>query len=76
MTGIHGKIVKLSDCNGCRVQEKVEMEKYGGVAHLGERLNGIQEVRSSILLISTTKHSNRKAFSLAVYYMTMCRTDT
>ena len=27
----------------------------GGVAHLGERLNGIQEVRGSIPLISTTK---------------------
>ena len=26
----------------------------GGVAHLGERLNGIQEVRGSIPLISTT----------------------
>ena len=26
---------------------------YGGVAHLGERLNGIQEVRGSIPLIST-----------------------
>ncbi len=30
--------------------------KYlGGVAHLGERLNGIQEVRGSIPLISTKK---------------------
>ena len=28
---------------------------YGGVAHLGERLNGIQEVRGSIPLISTRK---------------------
>ena len=27
----------------------------GGVAHLGERLNGIQEVRGSIPLISTKK---------------------
>ena len=26
---------------------------HGGVAHLGERLNGIQEVVSSILIIST-----------------------
>ena len=26
---------------------------HGGVAHLGERLNGIQEVRGSIPLIST-----------------------
>jgi hypothetical protein len=27
---------------------------YGGVAQLGERLNGIQEVMSSILTVSTT----------------------
>ena len=26
---------------------------HGGVAHLGERLNGIQEVESSILFVST-----------------------
>ncbi len=29
------------------------MGKYGAVAHLGERFNGIEEVRSSILLSST-----------------------
>ena len=29
--------------------------KYGGIAQLGERLNGIQEVSGSIPLISTTK---------------------
>ena len=28
---------------------------YGGIAQLGERLNGIQEVSGSIPLISTTK---------------------
>ena len=28
--------------------------KYGGIAQLGERLNGIQEVSGSIPLISTT----------------------
>ncbi len=28
-------------------------EKYGGIAQLGERLNGIQEVSGSIPLIST-----------------------
>ena len=33
---------------------------YGGIAQLGERLNGIQEVSGSIPLISTTK-------SLAVF---------
>ena len=29
---------------------------YGGIAQLGERLHGMQEVRSSILLISTIKN--------------------
>ena len=29
--------------------------KYGGIAQLGERLNGIQEVSGSIPLISTTR---------------------
>ena len=33
---------------------------YGGIAQLGERLNGIQEVSGSIPLISTT-FQNRKA---------------
>ena len=31
---------------------------YGGIAQLGERLNGIQEVSGSIPLISTRKHGN------------------
>ena len=30
---------------------------FGGIAQLGERLNGIQEVSGSIPLISTKKHS-------------------
>ena len=30
--------------------------KYGGIAQLGERLNGIQEVSGSIPLISTISH--------------------
>ena len=30
--------------------------EFGGIAQLGERLNGIQEVSGSIPLISTTKH--------------------
>ncbi len=38
---------------------------YGGIAQLGERLNGIQEVSGSIPLIST-KTTNRKAKNLAV----------
>lgn len=32
---------------------------FGGIAQLGERLNGIQEVSSSILLISTSEHRLR-----------------
>ena len=32
--------------------------KYGGIAQLGERLNGIQEVSGSIPLISTKEHHN------------------
>ena len=37
---------------------------YGGIAQLGERLNGIQEVSGSIPLISTKveKHTKRCAF--------------
>ena len=34
----------------------LSVPNYGGVAHLGERLNGIQEVRGSIPLISTIGH--------------------
>ena len=34
------------------------MTKYGGIAQLGERLNGIQEVSGSIPLISTTSPEN------------------
>ena len=40
--------------------------KYGGIAQLGERLNGIQEVSGSIPLISTkeaSKSSDFEAFS-------------
>ena len=41
-------IQKLSD--GAR-----QRTEYGGIAQLGERLNGIQEVSGSIPLISTNK---------------------
>ncbi len=44
------------------------MEIYGAITQLGECHNGIVEVESSNLFSSTKKHSNRKAFSLAVYY--------
>ena len=35
---------------------------FGGIAQLGERLNGIQEVSGSIPLISTTKSSENFGF--------------
>ena len=35
---------------------------YGGIAQLGERLNGIQEVSGSIPLISTKTHYERLDF--------------
>ena len=36
-----------------------ERQQYGGLAQLGERLNGIQEVSGSIPLFSTTKKDVR-----------------
>ena len=36
---------------------------HGGVAHLGERLNGIQEVESSILFVSTIAIHIQSEFS-------------
>ena len=33
----------------------IKYQTYGGVAHLGERLNGIQEVVGSIPIVSTTE---------------------
>ena len=44
--------VKAADCTSFRVKIFRETE-YGGIAQLGERLNGIQEVSGSIPLIST-----------------------
>ena len=44
---------KSEDCTSFRVKMFREIE-YGGIAQLGERLNGIQEVSGSIPLISTT----------------------
>ena len=38
-------------------------ETFGGVAHLGERLNGIQEVESSILFVSTIAIHIQSEFS-------------
>ena len=44
------------------VQKSSEKSSYGGIAQLGERLNGIQEVSGSIPLISTI--GNRKKLVL------------
>ena len=38
------------------------LEEYGGIAQLGERLNGIQEVSGSIPLISTKGYAKRLVF--------------
>ena len=37
-------------------EKNISPSRSGGVAQLGERLNGIQEVRGSIPLISTIPH--------------------
>ena len=39
--------------------------KDGGVAHLGERLNGIQEVEGSIPFVSTSGEHPKKRVGLA-----------
>jgi hypothetical protein len=76
MTGIHGKIARCSDCNTNYVLGQVKMEIFGDITQLGECHNGIVEVESSNLFSSTKKHSNRKAFSFAVYYYMNEKTDT
>ena len=43
--------------------------QYGGIAQLGERLNGIQEVSGSIPLISTIeKHRETKGFAVFSFF--------
>ncbi len=41
--------------------------EYGGIAQLGERLNGIQEVSGSIPLISTKKHQSKDWCFFVIY---------
>ena len=43
--------------------------KYGGIAQLGERLNGIQEVSGSIPLISTNKKPWKPCVSKAFLFL-------
>ncbi|MEN6315130.1 MAG: hypothetical protein ABFD25_12890 [Clostridiaceae bacterium] len=63
-----GNPVILADCTprltGPLIPALQLKARFYGIP--AERLNGIQEVRGSIQLISTRKHSNRKAFSLAI----------
>ena len=48
----------------CAIIQKLSdsTTEFGGIAQLGERLNGIQEVSGSIPLISTTKASKSSDF--------------
>ncbi len=50
------------------IQNRKGLAASWGVAHLGERLNGIQEVRGSIPLISTKKKSRCKAAFSFLYF--------
>ena len=42
--------------------------KYGGIAQLGERLNGIQEVSGSIPLISTKNNDSHNQMCESLFY--------
>ena len=53
--------------NGARETKETE---YGGIAQLGERLNGIQEVSGSIPLISTRKLTKKQKKSVKLYDFT------
>ena len=48
----------------------------GGIAQLVERLNGIQEVRSSTLLTSTTSESHKDRVNIDVYAVFCCLRQT
>ena len=60
---IHRKAKKVVDisvfvCYNSKRRQGLVLTTYGGVAHLGERLHGMQEVRGSIPLISTNREQN------------------
>ena len=45
-------------------KSNIACKAFGGVAQLGERLNGIQEVRGSIPLVSTnSKHAGLRVIA-------------
>ena len=48
---------------------------YGGIAQLGERLNGIQEVSGSIPLISTITRVTQKTRFFGNGVFVLCHTD-
>ena len=61
----------LDKFGSCDIIQKlcITQTEYGGIAQLGERLNGIQEVSGSIPLISTkeaSKSSDFEAFSFVL----------
>ena len=49
---------------------------FGGVAHLGERLNGIQEVVGSIPIVSTKQRKNRQNRRFFLYKFLFNYKDT
>ena len=54
-----------------------QREERGGIAQLGERLHGMQEVRGSIPLVSTIRISSgfllRQESRLLLWVVTQCR---
>ena len=56
--------IPLDKSGPCAIIQKLSdsATEFGGIAQLGERLNGIQEVSGSIPLISTTKSSKSFGF--------------
>ena len=56
------KVLQFKLCCG-------RIQTFGGIAQLGERLNGIQEVSGSIPLISTKKDLMQIASGLFNFYL-------
>ena len=52
--------------------KRLATSKYGGIAQLGERLNGIQEVSGSIPLISTMRDTKQKSVSVWKRIFVLC----
>ena len=58
--GLEPKVERQS--NRCSIFRDQSLKKHsnGGVAHLGERLNGIQEVEGSIPFVSTSGKAHKR----------------